>query len=391
MPPFFYLSNCHGNDAAAVGEGQATVESLAARLHREGVVQVVAYSGPILDVLATEAEAALYAAIADGHTTRYAVRQAREALCRPIGPGRSVLREVDPRRVEAMRDSHPFAWSQLVLYHRGPDHPLSQPPPPGERPVHGDGVLQRTYLDVGTRRILATGFIGRRTELHRLRRKVREGQRVFVLQGLGGLGKSTLAFHTLKEILHAGDDLCTLWCQDAEKAGTAEGIAEVLVGQLLDYCRKRFGSGWEGVVQQVDRIPGADPAQRFQVFLHVLAENVERLVVYLDNLESLLIGPEDVGPADPEAFAQWRTPALAIDLGNPDPVRPRQRQGHRGRELPLSQRRFPPGADPGRTATVGGLVPVDGVVSRPATAVGRVAGPAGEPAGRPPPGRRVRQ
>jgi tetratricopeptide (TPR) repeat protein len=82
------------------------------------------------------------------------------------------------------------------------------------------------------------------------------------------------------------------------------------VGQLLDYCRRRFGLNWEGVVQQVDRIPGADPAQRFQVFLQVLVENADRLVVYLDNLESLLIGPEDVGPADPNAFAQWLTPAL---------------------------------------------------------------------------------
>jgi tetratricopeptide (TPR) repeat protein len=310
LPPFFYLANCHGNDPSAIGEGQAGVESLAARLHREGVAQVVAYSGPILDVLSTEAEAALYAAIADGQTTRFAVRQAREALIRPIGPSRSVLREIDPRAVDAMRESYPFAWSQLVLYHRGPDHPLSKPVPSGGRALHRDDVLHRTYLDVGNRRMLATGFIGRRTELHRLRRKVREGQRVFVLQGLGGLGKSTLAFHTLKEILHAGDDHCTLWCQDAEKADTPEGIAESLVGQLLDYCRRRFGLGWEGVVQQVDRIPGADPAQRFRVFLQVLVENTDRLVVYLDNLESLLIGPEEVSPADPAAFGQWRTPAL---------------------------------------------------------------------------------
>jgi hypothetical protein len=197
LPPFFYLANCHGNDPAALEEGKATVESLAARLHRKGVAQVVAYSGPILDVLSTEAEAALYAAIADGHTTRFAVRQAREALSQPIGPGRSVLREIDPQAVDAMRASYPFAWSQLVLYHRGPDHPLSKPVPSGGGQLHRDDVLHRTYLDVGTRRILTTGFIGRRTELHRLRRKVREGQRVFVLQGLGGLGKSTLAFHTL--------------------------------------------------------------------------------------------------------------------------------------------------------------------------------------------------
>ena len=44
LPPFFYLANCHGNDPAALKEGRPGVESLAARLHREGVAQVVAYS-----------------------------------------------------------------------------------------------------------------------------------------------------------------------------------------------------------------------------------------------------------------------------------------------------------------------------------------------------------
>jgi tetratricopeptide (TPR) repeat protein len=322
LPPFFYLANCHGNDPVPAGSGDPRrtgggvgrpapneVESLAARLHREGVAQVVAYSGPILDALSTEAEAALYAAIAAGQTTRFAVRQAREALSRPVGPGQSVLRQVDPEKIDSARASHPFAWSQLVLYHRGPDHPLSQPVPAGQ-PRRGDDVPRRTFLDVGTRRILTTGFIGRRTDLHRLRRMVREGQRVFVLQGLGGLGKSTLAFHMVKEILHAGDDLCTLWCQDAEKAETPDQIPEALVGQLLEFCRRRFGLEWESVVQQVDCAAGADPARRFALFLQVLVDQTDRLVVYLDNLESLLIGPEDVGPADAEAFGQWRTPAL---------------------------------------------------------------------------------
>ena len=137
------------------------------------------------------------------------------------------------------------------------------------------------------------------------------GQRVFVLQGLGGLGKSTLALHMVRGLLHAGDDLCALWCQDAEEH--AGGIAEALVGQFLEYGRKRFGSGWDEVVRQVDRLAGDDPAQRFECFLGMLLRNVERLVVYLDNLESLLVGPgDDVnGSPDPAAFGRWRTPALA--------------------------------------------------------------------------------
>ncbi len=188
LPPFFYLANCHGNDPAAIEAGQAGVESLAARLHREGVAQVVAYSGPILDVLSTEAEAALYAAIADSQTTRFAVRQAREALGRPIGPSRSVQREADPQVVESMRESFPFAWSQLVLYHRGPDHPLSGPVPAGQ-PRRGDEALHRTFLDAGTRRILVTGFIGRRKELHRLRRQGARGPARVRAPGAGGPGQ----------------------------------------------------------------------------------------------------------------------------------------------------------------------------------------------------------
>ncbi len=271
---------------------------------------MVAYAGPILDALSTEAEATLYAEIAAGQTTRYAVRRAREAMIQATGSAHAAYREATAQTVaHAVRQTHPFAWSQLVLYHRGADHPLSPPPEPGKaRPV--SERIERTFLDAGTRRILTTGFIGRRTELHRLRRKLREGQRVFVLQGLGGLGKSTLALHMVRDLLHAGDDLCSLWCQDAEKH--AGGIARALVGQLSEYGRKRFGSGWDELVGQVDRAAGEDSPRRYALFLEALIGKVKRLVLYLDNLESLLVGPGDHGdgPPDPDAFGQWRTPEL---------------------------------------------------------------------------------
>src|SRR5262249_42946062 len=154
-----------------------------------------------------------------------------------------------------------------------------------------------------------TGFIGRRRELHRARRHLlREGKRVLVLQGLGGLGKSTLAFH-VPALLRAGkDDVCVLWCE----AGTGEANpVEALGGQLLDWCRKRFGVEWEGVVQQVDRATD-DSVQRFALFLQVLLQNVPRLVLILDNLESLLVGPEEAVAVRPDehAFATWRSEPL---------------------------------------------------------------------------------
>ena len=77
LPPFFYLASCHGNTPGEPEKGTPGSESLAARLHREGVIQVVGYYGPIVDELSTRAEEALYAAIAEGHPTSFAVHRAR--------------------------------------------------------------------------------------------------------------------------------------------------------------------------------------------------------------------------------------------------------------------------------------------------------------------------
>ena len=163
------------------------------------------------------------------------------------------------------------------------------------RPTPADGAMPSSIAPSSmpaTRRILTTGFIGRRRELHGLRRRFREGQRVFVFQGLGGLGKSTLALHMLREILHADDDLCALWCQDAETARRRRrGSPRPSSGSCWSIAATGSALAWEPVVQQVDQEAGVDPARRFAFFLSALLQSVDRLVVYLDNLESLLVGP----------------------------------------------------------------------------------------------------
>ena len=283
----------------------------------ERVAELLAY-GPIADELSTRAEEALYASIAAGETTRMAIRRARRAMqvsFDEAGAGHKIeVQALDSSSVRAEATappnrSHPFAWAQLVCYHRGPDLPLSIAV--NKEVLHQrEQVLKRSFTNFGDRRMLATGFIGRRTELHSIRKRIRDGYDLFVLQGLGGLGKTTLAGQMLK-MLAPEDWACTIWCQEVEEEADP---VEAMVGQLLKFCRKRFGAAWEQIVSLVDRNAQDDSVLRFASFLHEAAAHCpERMVLYLDNLESLLVGPSKANgeaPPIPDEFGSWKSDDL---------------------------------------------------------------------------------
>ena len=304
LPRFFYLASCHGNTAPDLDANRPGTTLSSAHLHREGVVQVVGYYGPIADTLSTLAEEAFYRSLAEGRTTRSAIRQARLALvARPEVDG-GTSHKAEPEAAIAQMSRHPFAWAQLVVYHRGPDYPLSQKLPERYAQTQ-EAQLQRSFTGTDQRQILSTGFIGRRQELHHFRRSMRRGQRVFVFQGLGGLGKSTLAFKALPILSRDGQyPSLTIWCQELEHE---DNLARALINQFSESAQTLFGEQWIGVVQAVDQMPEATEPQRFGFFLQTMLENMPHLVLYLDNLESLLRGPDD---EDPEAFGEWRSEEL---------------------------------------------------------------------------------
>ena len=299
FPRFFYLASCYGNTPTKLKEDEAGTSIAAAQLHREGVVQVIGYYGPIVDELSTMAEVAVYRAMADGRPTRHGVRQARSDLAKGIESLEAGKHKI--RAYKEMVSVFPFAWAQLVFYHRGPDYPLSQKLPE-KFAQEQEAKLERSFEGTDQRRILSTGFIGRRRELHRFRRAVRRGQHVFVFQGLGGLGKSTLALRTLP-MLAQGCPTLTIWCQEMEDE---DNQAQELTGRLSEFGQSLFGPQWVEVVSAVDRSP--DVIERFKYFLQVILNNKGRVVIYLDNLESLLMGPDD---EDPEAFGNWRSSEVA--------------------------------------------------------------------------------
>ncbi len=301
-PRLFYLACCHGQDPSGDG-ASAAVSSTAALLHREGIPQIIAHFGPVYDTQATDAEAAFYAELAKGHRTRRALRAARRRFTQPFQPFRDPQRK--PGDAGAGKGLTPFAWALLVLYHTGQDHPLGLPVPITTASLP-DGLLRRRDVELhagGRTKVLKAGFIGRRRELHHLRRRLRDGKNVTVVHGLGGLGKSVLCYKALAIYSDHHYVPLPLWCAAVEDH--PQPVA-ALVQQFTDALRTLAGKTVEPLLQAADRqVP--DPADRMAAILRTLLQHEEStpLVLYLDNLESLMLKPDGDRHAE-DAVADWR-------------------------------------------------------------------------------------
>jgi tetratricopeptide (TPR) repeat protein len=309
FPKLFFLASCHGASGGgvagstsasdgcrsdglengrharaldtAIGRGPST----AAALHRSGFVQVLGYFGPVSDGLSTRAEETFYGAVAIGKTTLQATAEARATLSE----------EID---LEGNRVRFPVAWTQLALYHRGPDHPPA-------RPGMDTGAalperLQRKTVEVSGLPSLALGFIGRRAMQHLLRRKVKAGQKLLVLQGLGGLGKTALASQLLSRVFAPDPpDALILTCGGLDPASADPATA--LWGQAEAHGRLHSPPDWDAAMKDLrERI--LDPAAGFEATVRLLRKARPKLVVYADNLETLQDGPKT---GDAENLGTW--------------------------------------------------------------------------------------
>ena len=181
IPDLVLLSSCHSADA------QTNTPSLTADLVTRGLPNVLGWTRPVRDDLATEAAAVLY-----------------DALCRKQSPA-AAANTVRVKLHEQDISGQPnFAWATLHLAtSEAAGFTLDETQPAPTKRKRKEEVYR--YLDAGRMRVLERGFVGRRSELQQLTRLLRSGRdddgafrAGALLLGMKGVGKSCLAARALE-------------------------------------------------------------------------------------------------------------------------------------------------------------------------------------------------
>lgn len=286
FPSLFFLS-VRGRIAAGPGSEISDLESgpiAAARLHRAGFAQVLGFFGPLDGELASRAEEAFYAALGRGEVALSAVSAARATLTEPLGD-------------RGGDRWYPLGEVLLAVYLRGPDRPLAD----GSAVQQPVDSARRRMVELSGLPALEQGFVGRRGLQHEILQRIHAGQRLLVLQGLGGLGKTTLASHLLIHALapDAADRLI-LRCQ-----GLSEAPDPVLNlwSQIEEHGVVHQLPGWSARVRYL-RETSSGAVVGLAAAVREIRRDRQNLVVYIDDVESLQIGPR--GDSAP-ALGSWRS------------------------------------------------------------------------------------
>src|SRR5882724_4347664 len=227
---------------AAVGRAAGLAEALV----RGGLPRVLGMQSTVSDGGATAFAFGLYAALGRGTDLPAALRAGRVELAVHGGP-------------------HEWAIPTLTL--RGDAGPLAAPEGSAPREKTPFEVAAEVFRIAGVS-YLDRGYVGRREAERRLRRAFERGERVLVLHGLGGIGKSTLAARFLARRREEGARVLVLY------AGRALPPAA-----FLDEVAAQVG---------VARPAGLAPEEaeaRFRAALGEALRAVDPTLLYLDNFE----------------------------------------------------------------------------------------------------------
>ncbi|GCA62347.1 hypothetical protein KIPB_002929 [Kipferlia bialata] len=304
-PQFCFLGGCHGN---TLDTAHGTDTTTAFHLHQQGITHVVAYYGTVADCLCIAAEADVYAGISRGMFTFEAVAAARRRLL--LGSeGQSPLVRDNLRK-------YPFAWAQLVVFSRGGrGWPLSKRVELGDSTeLNQLAPPERTYVTDkdGNEVCLATGFLGRRRERHLVRRLHRTSLppvHVFVFHGLGGLGKTALAYHSalmLQRDTRGHKDtlpLLPIWCKEMSPRRLVHDITSSVHCYIQRHGTTKQRRCLERQIKERGKVGRSEwETVDFEMALETIIEKRKgpQLVVYLDNMESLM------HPAG-RRIGQWRS------------------------------------------------------------------------------------
>lgn len=282
FPCLFFLSSClsaTGSDDPDTGRPPSLLgggPSTAATLHRAGFPQVIGYFGTVRESQAGRAEQTFFTALARGETALQAAHEARASL-------------IDPFEQDGERFFFPLGWTQLAVYHRGPDRPIARGGPRRGRAL--PPRLRRRTEERNGLPVLVHGFVGHRGLQHEVLRRVRRGERLIVLQGPGGGGKTALACHILTRTL-APEPADQLLLRTRALDEVPDPLLELRL-QAEEHGRKHALPTLAGgtLTRTVRALQAARPS----------------LAVYLDRVDLL-----QAGPGTDSAPESWRPGAEAV-------------------------------------------------------------------------------
>ncbi|HYO12494.1 MAG TPA: CHAT domain-containing protein [Thermoanaerobaculia bacterium] len=272
FPDLFFLSAC---DSATSLRDDGP--SAAAALHRAGFPQVIGYFGPVRDSAATRAEETFFRELARDATALHAAHRARASL-------------VDVFEHEGKSFVFPLAWTQLAIYHRGADRRMAAGGRKAGRFL--PPRFRRRSDDARGLPILVQGFVGRRGLQHEILRRVEEGERLIVLQGLGGSGKTALAGHLMtRRLALSSEPAGALFISVPSPDETPEPVPALRL-RAEEHGRRHALPAWEERIVEIrERFPMAAAGFAATVRALQAARPEAPFALCIDRLDALQSGP----------------------------------------------------------------------------------------------------